>query len=372
MNSLLSPILGSYGKNDCQFLLEKTECEFFSIEEKERLIQSGKRHYSELLNKESKPSNDYQDLFFDFTEKYKKKLAEHVFILAGKINAYQDGPITLVSLARAGTPIGVLVKRALEYYFNRDVVHYSVSIIRDRGLDSVALDYLIKTKKYKSKSLVFIDGWTAKGVITNELKRSICSYNSRNYTNIKPVLYVISDTGGVADHFATQEDYPIPSSMLNSTVSGLISRSLWQDPKSKRFHGCLINNHLMEVDYSQWFIEKIVDCFSKKELNGRLKDNDYSYANLGVNNSKQVMGEFISNLIRKFSIEDVNYIKPGIAEATRVMLRRVPSLLIVRTVDSDKVKHLLVLAREKGVEVQIEPSLLFEACALIKSMKKES
>ncbi|HHF2858507.1 TPA: cysteine protease StiP family protein [Vibrio diabolicus] len=370
MSLSISPLVGSYDDNDCQFLLEVVKCQFFSISEKENLIQSEGIHYSELLNKESKPSSKYQKLFFEFTDKYKHKLAKHIFYLANKINSNQVGDIILVSLARAGTPIGVLIKRALEYYFNRKVYHYSISIIRDRGIDSVALDYLLKIKKYDSSSLVFIDGWTAKGVITEELKRSISVYNKRNNTDIKPYLYVVSDTGGIADYCATKEDYPIPSSMLNSTVSGLISRSLWQDPKKQAFHGCVINNHLREVDYSRWFIEKISECFSKKLFNNELVDQNETSVDLGK--TKELINRFTSLLSIKYSIEDVNYIKPGIAEATRVMLRRVPSLLIVRSIDSNKVKHLLILAEEKGVKVEIESTLLFEACALIKPLNIET
>ncbi len=370
MSLSISPIIGSYNENECQFLLEVVKCQFFSINEKENLIQSEGVHYSELLNKESKPSIKYQRLFFEFTDKYKNKLAKHIFSLAKKINNNQLGDITLVSLARAGTPIGVLIKRALEYYFNRKVCHYSISIIRDRGIDSVALDYLLKIKRYDSSSLVFIDGWTAKGVITNELKRSIFSYNKRNNTDIKPHLYVVSDTGGVADYCATKEDYPIPSSMLNSTVSGLISRSLWQDPKKQKFHGCVINNHLKEFDYSHWFVEKIAECFLKENF----KDEPFEQHEtiVDLDNTKDQIKRFISSLTIKYSIKDVNYIKPGIAEATRVMLRRVPSLLIVRSIDSNKVKHLLMLADEKGVKVEEEPTLLFEACALIKPLNIEA
>ncbi|WP_284193531.1 cysteine protease StiP family protein [Vibrio zhanjiangensis] len=372
MNSSLTPILGSYEKNDCKFLLQETKCEFISIEEKEKLIQSGKRHYSELLNKELEPSDDYLNLFFHFTEKYKSKLAQHVFILAEKINHYQEGQITLVSLARAGTPIGVLVKKALEYFFNRNVVHYSISIIRDRGIDTVALDYLIKMKSYTPESIVFIDGWTAKGVITNELKNSILTYNQENGVYIKPLLYVISDTGGVADYFASQEDYPIPSSMLNSTVSGLVSRTLWQEPESQQFHGCYINRHLKDFDYSQWFIVQIASCFEDKEIIIGSKKDNYNIDAIYARKSRQkTMEEFISSMIKKYVIDDINHIKPGIAESTRVILRRVPSLLIVRSIECEKVKHLLMLAKEKKVKVEVDSSLLFEACALIKSVSIE-
>ncbi|GEM75118.1 cysteine protease StiP family protein [Vibrio sagamiensis] len=370
MQTTLSPLLGSYNAQDCEFLLQTVDAHFLSIEEKEKQIQSGQCHYSDVLNKESKPSEQYQQLFLNFTEQYKQTLAEHVFKLARTIHHNQSGDIVLLSLARAGTPIGVLLKRALERFFKRTVTHYAISIIRDRGIDTVALDYLLKIKQYNATSLVFIDGWTAKGVITRELKSSVLSYNHQHNTNIQPALYVISDTGGVADFCATKEDYPIPSSMLNSTVSGLISRSLWRDANLNAFHGCVINEHLRAADQSQWFVDEISACFSDSMLT---KINPLSpHSNMPEADLKNKMDGFISSIKQQYGIEDVNYIKPGIAEATRVMLRRVPSLLIVRSKRCEKVAHLLMLAKEKGVTVQVDPSLLFEACALIKLINTEN
>ncbi|WP_202906901.1 cysteine protease StiP domain-containing protein [Vibrio mexicanus] len=367
MTPVLSPLKGSYELNDCQFLLEEVNCEYSTIEEKEMLIQSGKRHYSELLSQEAKPTDEYQKLFFDFTERYKVKLASHIYTLAKHINDSKMGPIVIVSLARAGTPIGVLVKKALIHFFSRDCVHYSISIIRDRGIDAVALDYIVKIKRHDPASLLFLDGWTAKGVITEELKRSIIRYNVSEETEILPELYVVSDTGGVADYCATREDYPIPSSMLNSTVSGLISRSIWKDPYKDAFHGCVINTHLENVDHSQWFVDTVFQTMKQTSLDCREVCEPMSRKC----SSKDKMSNFIGMIAKKYSVIELNHIKPGIAESTRVMLRRVPSLLLVKSLDNQKIRHLLMLAKEKKIRVLEDPSLLFEACALIKTLNLE-
>ncbi|CAM3249898.1 Cysteine protease StiP family protein [Vibrio neptunius] len=363
MYNLNEPITGSYTREDCEFLLDIIDPVYCDIEDKETLIQSGKRHYSEMLSKEVKPTDKYNELFFTFTKKYKRKLAQHILTLAKIIDRNRPGEIVLVSLARAGTPIGVLLKKALELHFNREVRHYSISIIRDRGIDTNALDYLIKEKNIASHSITFIDGWTAKGVITRELKSSIERYNLDNNTMIPDDLYVISDSGGCADFCATDEDYPIPSSMLNSTVSGLISRSVWQSKNTGRFHGCVVNHHLADDDHSQWFIDQIVFEFNK--------ESEHSADVLENNTVRQEkMKAFIDNMKRIHAISDINYMKPGIAESTRVMLRRVPSLLILRSLDSPKVQHLILLAKEKNVTVVEQKKLLFEACAIIKTMNK--
>lgn len=75
---------------------------------------------------------------------------------------YQGASIALVSFVRAGLPLGVLLRRAL-VEMGRDARHYGISIIRDRGIDSVALEAIIKA--HGAENIVFVDGWTGKGAI---------------------------------------------------------------------------------------------------------------------------------------------------------------------------------------------------------------
>ncbi|MFX9938901.1 cysteine protease StiP domain-containing protein, partial [Acinetobacter baumannii] len=78
--------------------------------------------------------------------------------------------------------------------------------------------------KHGHDSIVFVDGWTGKGAIRQELQRSL-SNDSR--FNGKPIpLVVLSDIAGCAWLAASGEDWLIPSGILGSTVSGLISRSI--------------------------------------------------------------------------------------------------------------------------------------------------
>ena len=76
-----------------------------------------------------------------------------------------------VSLARAGTPIGVLLHRFAKSE-GWDSIHYSVSIVRDKGLDLSAIAEIVVSHEDVSQ-LIFVDGWTGKGTITRELKKSV-------------------------------------------------------------------------------------------------------------------------------------------------------------------------------------------------------
>ena len=86
---------GSYLATDVHFLLKPIEIENTPIKEKERLIQTGKKHYSEMITKESLPSADYLILFEQIFSQNHRRLAADVFKLAAKINQIQKNEIVL-------------------------------------------------------------------------------------------------------------------------------------------------------------------------------------------------------------------------------------------------------------------------------------
>ena len=69
--------------------------------------------------------------------------------------------------------------------------------------------------------------------------------------NISDKLYVISDIANVSDFAVNNEDYLIPSSALNSTISGLVSRSILNKTyiKNGDFHGCRYYKEYIEGRY---------------------------------------------------------------------------------------------------------------------------
>ena len=188
-----------------------------STEEREKLIQSGK-HYSEMLPIEYVPTEKYMKVYYEALESYSKTVAEAVGKLSDKIIENKGREVVLVSLARAGIPIGILVKRYIRYKYSIDVPHYSISIIRGRGIDDNAMKFLLG--KYRPEQLLFVDGWIGKGAILNELKKDIEAYKG-----VSSDIAVIADPANVTELCGTHEDILIPSSCLNSTVSGLVSRT---------------------------------------------------------------------------------------------------------------------------------------------------
>ena len=362
---------GSYQPQDCEFLLKPIVAEFTSVEEKERRIQSGEAHYSEMIHRESAPSPDYLELFESLCQRYADRLAGETRQLARQLKkevGESETPIILISLVRAGTPAGALLRRALVEHEGQPAQHFSISIIRDRGIDERALAHLLDERAIDPERVFFIDAWTAKGVITRELRASIADFNRRRsakgLATIPDRLAVISDIGGTADFAATCEDYAIPSGILNAPVSGLVSRSVWNHQIGEDdFHGCAIYDELAYLDQSQRFLDLVSDRMAANAGEGQPVDQSM------LQHQRERMQSMLAYLQQCHGVEDINHIKPGIAEATRVMLRRVPALLIVKDMSHPDVEHLLLLAREKQVPVEVEERMPFHACSLIRNLK---
>ena len=69
--------------------------------------------------------------------------------------------------------------------------------------------------------------------------------------------------------------------------------------------------------------------------------------------------EDVKKIQAEFEIESTHYIKPGVGETTRVLLRRVPWKILMRDLASPYVKHILMLAEEKMLKLCHIPTELF-------------
>jgi len=371
MEKLINPPakIGSYAEEDVLFLLKDlTDAKLEDTAENRELgIQSG-GHYSESLPIEYQPPIAYIDLFWQSLADYKKKVALCVGIVAEQIYQLKGKNCILVSLARAGTPVGVLMKRYIKSQYGVSLPHYSISIIRDRGIDVNAIKYMLA--KHPAGQLQFVDGWTGKGAISIELTKACEDYQKIYGIKLDDTLAVIADPGHCTSLFGTREDFLIPSACLNSTVSGLVSRTVLNEKfiGKEDFHGAKFYRDLQDIDVSNKYIDVITDEFPKiiskaTEIAEERKTEKIKVGFLGIQDVLRIQEEFV--------IKSTHYIKPGVGETTRVLLRRVPWKILMRDETSPYVKHILMLAEEKGVEVIPYPNLNYACCGLIKSVKEQ-
>lgn len=318
-----------------------------ATKEREVLIQSGV-HYSEMLPLESKPSKHYIKQYYNALYNFSLETAKAVANVSEKIFFLKGKNVVLVSLARAGTPIGILIKRYLMQKYNLDVMHYSISIIRGRGIDKNAMKYILQ--KHDAKDIQFVDGWTGKGAILNELSEAINEFIS--HYDKSTLLAVLSDPANITDVYGTHDDIPIASSFLNSTVCGLMSRTiLHRSLQPTDFHGIVFHTAFKDEDRTYEFIDKISSYF-------------YKIKKTGIDE--------VTEIAKKFDIQNINFIKPGIGETTRVLLRRLPDIILVSENASEKlISHILVLAKEKNVPIVRYPLENYQVCGIIKDISSD-
>jgi hypothetical protein len=305
-------------------------------------------------------------LFYQAMLLNQQRMAEHLLILAKRIVDTRPHGITLVSLARAGTPVGVLLKHVLKRHFNTEASHYSISILRDVGIDQNALRHILQN--HAPESLVFVDGWTGKGVISRQLAASLQAFAVTDGVTIPAELYVLADLSGSAAVAACSEDYLIPSCILNATVSGLVSRSIY-DPQSAApadFHGCVYYRQFEQHDLSRYFIDTMLTCVEHASQEYECGFETGSHDRLQLQDISQRLLHWVTD---RYGIKQHNYIKPGIGEATRVLLRREARVLLLQDLDCEATRHLRWLAESRSIPIDIFTDLPYRAVALIKEMQ---
>ena len=367
---------GSYLPAEVMLLLDIVSADSIndiSPTQKEALIQSGQRHYSDMLTLEKPPSATHEALYNQALMAGKQRMANDVTSLAFSLHQLfhacvsASQPLILVSLVRAGLPIGVLLQKALSdasVSYALASQHYGVSIIRDRGLDPVALQYILQ--QHPHSPIVFVDGWTGKGAIYGELQRSLAQINDKRQqaqlfhqgNGVIP-LVTLADPAGVAWLSASNDDWLMPASLLNSTVSGLISRTLYREP-SDGLHQAVYYDKLQLWDRSGEFIQTI-DALRQQiplptPLTGKLLP---TFATQSV----------IDDLAARFAISNRNRIKPTIAEATRAILRRDPECVLVNEMaDGQDTALLRHLCEEKNIQLIEDASIApYQAVTIIKN-----
>ncbi|WP_318392298.1 cysteine protease StiP family protein [Enterobacter sp.] len=331
---------GSYLPGDVEFLLKPIEMEMTPVDQKEALIQSGQKHYSDMLSQEPAPTRWHLDLFARALDRGAVRLATEVMQIARELAGRFGGePVVLASLVRAGVPLGVMLHQALRS-MGKMSFHYGISIIRDRGIDTTALEII--ERRHGTSGIVFVDGWTGKGAITGELVRAL---KGRAGYPEQPRLVVLADPCGCSWLAASHDDWLIPFGVMGAPVSGLISRSVWS---SEGLHGCVVCGHLNEYECSRMLVDTVAHYREQIDpLTLPVHDwNTDSHASLW-----QKSREVIADLAERYGVDNVNRIKPGIAEATRAVLRRVPDHVFVRAIDDPDVALLVGLAREKNITV---------------------
>ncbi|MGW1538189.1 phosphoribosyltransferase [Streptomyces aureus] len=362
---LRGPAFSSYAPDEVGWLLQDLSDVTLEAptEEREEAIQSGGAHYAESLPVEYQPSTAYQELFHAALDASAARIAEAVGAVTELVLADRSPSPVLVSLARAGTPVGVLMRRWARHQHGLDLPHYAVSIVRGRGIDANALRWL--AAHHDPADVVFVDGWTGKGAITRELTDAIKEFEAaEGITGFDPEIAVLADPGSCVRTYGTREDFLIPSACLNSTVSGLISRTVLRADLvgEHDYHGAKFYRELAGSDVSVEFLDTVAAHFPDVAEAAR----DRAKELLAADRTPTWEGwAAVERISEEHGIHDVNLVKPGVGETTRVLLRRVPWKILARAGAGADLDHVRLLAAQRGVPVEEVDELPYSCVGLI-------
>ena len=357
-------VRSSYDPAEVSFLL--TDLSHHDLEldvaEREQAVQAG-RNYAEMLPVEFAPGPHYLELFEAGLAAQAAALAEHVGVVTEQVLAARGPGAVLVSLARAGTPVGILMRRWAQHSHGLDLAHYSVSIVRGVGIDHAALELI--AARHDPAQVVFVDGWTGKGAIVRELQQALADHPGATFP---ADLAVLADPGACATFFGTREDVLIPSACLNSTVCGLVSRTVYSPAliPPGTFHGAKVYNELADQDRSGHFLDSVSRHFPAVSAAVAARwpvayaaDRTVTFRGL----------EEVARIQREFGLPSWHLVKPGVGETTRVLLRRLPWQILVHPDRRAGLAHVLDLAAQRGVPVVDYDQMSYACVGLIKPLE---
>lgn len=313
-----------------------------TLEEKNRRVANGEFERS-IMIEEYPISKEYSDIVWESMKPYAPMTAIAVGNVAEQIYKDKGNKLVLVSIIRAGIPIGILIKRYLEQKYNIVVPHYAISLVK--GLDKNAMKYILE--RHDAEGIQFIDGWTGKGTVTKELVES-----AKEYKGVDASLAVLSDAIGVSKYCGIRKDFAVPSAPLNASVTGLVSITIFNNDlvSDTDFHGAMYLKDLESIDKSKEFLDLITSYF---DFHCNADFSDYET----VNEVQKVADDLEVSL---------KLLNPGINEAARAILRRnLEKLLVVDKNDFD-VQCIMKLAELKNVPVEEYPLKYYKAISVAK------
>lgn len=359
---LVGPRFSTYSPEEVSWLLTDLSGEELEmpLAQREERIRAGE-HYAESLPVEYRPSAEYLALFQVLLAQSARRTAYLVGVLTEMVLAARGAEVVLVSLARAGTPVGILMRRWGQQIHHLSPPHYTMSVVRGRGADPLALRYL--ACHHDPAHVIFVDGWTGKGTIIRELTRALAQAATEGL-RFPAQLAVLADPGCCAHLYGTRRDALIPSACLNSTISGLVSRTVLHPTLlgPQDFHGAKFYPHLAPADLSNYYLDAISACFPDVAAAAAHGARRRAASPAPPRHTGWAAARCIG---ATQGVPDVNLVKPGIGETTRALLRRVPwKVLIDRT--SPPLPHLRLLATQRAAHLLDVGSLPFACVALIR------
>ncbi|MER5836896.1 RNA-binding protein, partial [Streptomyces sp. NPDC002130] len=128
------------------------------------------------------------------------------------------------------------------------------------------------------------------------------------------------------------------------------------------FHGAKFYRELAATDVSVTFLDAVSARFPEVADAAGAQAKEL----LAADRSPTWEGwAAVERISEEYGIHDVNLVKPGVGETTRVMLRRVPWKVLARAGAGSDLDHVRLLAEQRGVPVTEVDGLPYTCVGLI-------
>jgi hypothetical protein len=116
-----------------------------------------------------------------------------------------------------------------------------------------------------------------------------------------------------------------------------------------QFHGAKFYAALADADVSGAFLDAVSDRFTA--VAGRVAA-DWPAAAAAEREPTWAGWRAVEAIVDRYGVGSVNLVKPGVGETTRVLLRRVPWLVLARRGAGADLDHVRMLAEQRGAPVE--------------------
>lgn len=309
------------------------------------------------------PGQAYIDRAVEAMNRRARTIAHLVGVTAEQALAKRGSGIVLVSTVRAGVPIGILMRRWYAFAHWLPVDHYAIGLQREGGVDPVALRWL--AHHHKPARIQFVDAWTGKGGVVQEIRSSIASPGIPD--GFDPSLAVLADPGRCSDIFGTRHDVLIPSACLNSLGTGLVSSPVPRHPRvgPGDFYGARFLREHSGMDVSGRFLDAVSAAFPAvaPAVAAGWKDVARAGRARGVAGPKAA-----EEMARRYSRDHENSrVRPGIGETMRALLGHEPVRVLVNPAAETELELVIMLAEQRGLPIDEIPGLPYACAGLIEA-----
>jgi len=250
--------------------------------------------------------------------------------------------IVLVAILRAGLFISLGLAKRMAYLRGEDVPVVALGLFHEAGIDRQAFTQI--RADYPDHYPVFVDGWTGRGVVAAELKKSCSRLNEKTDLPGFPLLATLIDPGHYGDLWGTDQDMLLECAHFSAPEVLGFSRAFIKDPEQ------MWNAYTYPEEYcNHALIDAWLNIFTS-EISTLPEDRKSEVQNL-----PEILDEIIG-----ITSTQAGQWKVNINEVARTFVNRKPKQLILGITSTEAellIPNILYLADKNSVPVKFIPQL---------------